>query len=314
MGKVILSCVAWGEFKALLESEIKARFASLNTWSRGTERAPHKPLLVLLAISRCLNDGQRQIPFDQIDKPLIELLENFGPPRKSFHSEYPFWRLQNDGIWELENAENCEARKGNTDAKKTELRKYGVTGGFTEEVFKALSQSDGLAFEVTRQILFAHFPDSFHEDLLDTVGLDFDLVMSKRRKRDPKFREMILSAYEYRCAVCDYNIGLLGRPVGLEAAHIQWHQAKGPDTHENGLALCVMHHKLFDRGVIGLSDEHSLLVSEKSHGNETFDRWVLAFNGQTIRQPQSAKYLPAQEFIAWHRKEVFRQPSRSTGA
>jgi len=311
LGKANLSCVVWREFEALLESKIKAQFASLNTWSRGTERAPHKPLLVLLAIGRCVNENQRQIPFGEIDEPLTELLENFGPPRKSFHSEYPFWRLQNDGIWELENAENCEARKSNTDAKKTELRKYGVTGGFNNEIFEALGSNRELALEVARQILLSHFPDTFHEDLLESIGLDFDMVMSRRRKRDPQFREMILSAYEYKCAVCDYNIGLSGRPVGLEAAHIQWHQAKGPDTQQNGLALCVMHHKLFDRGAIGLSNEHHLLVSEKSHGNDSFDRWVLAFNGKPIRQPQALQHLPAQEFIAWHRKEVFRPPSRS---
>ena len=294
----------------MLDAKIKADFSAMNVWKRNEERAVHKPLLVLFAIGRCLNDNQRQIPFVELDGPLIELLKDFGPPRKSFHSEYPFWRLQNDGIWELRNAEKCEARNSNTDAKKSELRKHGVTGGFTLEVFDSLRSSPELAYEIARDLLASHFPDSFHEDVLEAVGLEPSIVAPTRRRRDPKFRELVLSAYEYRCAICNYDISLLGKTVGLEAAHIQWHQAQGPDTHDNGLSLCVLHHKLFDRGVIGLNDEYQVLVSQTSHGNESFDRWVLAFNGCYIRKPQANDYLPNKKRIAWHRKEVFRAPCR----
>ena len=38
--------------------------------------------------------------------------------------------------------------------------------------------------------------------------------------------------------------------VGLEAAHIRWHQFSGPDINENGLALCSIHHRLFERGAL----------------------------------------------------------------
>ena len=39
----------------------------------------------------------------------------------------------------------------------------------------------------------------------------------------------------------------LGRyPVGIEAAHIRWHSQQGPDEITNALALCALHHTLFD--------------------------------------------------------------------
>ena len=38
------------------------------------------------------------------------------------------------------------------------------------------------------------------------------------------------------------------QPLGLEAAHIKWFQARGPDVVQNGLALCSLHHKIFDLG------------------------------------------------------------------
>lgn len=100
---------------------ILGEFRNLKVWQRGDEQAPHKPLLLLLALGRYVAGSNRLIKYSEIDKPLKELLELFGPPRKSFHSEYPFWRLRNDGIWELENAEGLETRVGQTDAKKSEL-------------------------------------------------------------------------------------------------------------------------------------------------------------------------------------------------
>jgi len=36
-----------------------------------------------------------------LEPDLERLLFEFGPPRKAYHPEYPFWRLQNDGVWEV---------------------------------------------------------------------------------------------------------------------------------------------------------------------------------------------------------------------
>ena len=37
--------------------------------------------------------------------------------------------------------------------------------------------------------------------------------------------------------------------VRLSKDDIKWHQVKGPDSENNGIALCSMNHKLFDSGV-----------------------------------------------------------------
>jgi putative restriction endonuclease len=82
--------------------ELLQRFQNLNVWRRRDERAPHKPLLILLALGRLESGGQRLTPFDQIEEKLARLLEEFGPPRKSPHPELPFYHLTNDGVWEIE--------------------------------------------------------------------------------------------------------------------------------------------------------------------------------------------------------------------
>jgi len=294
-----------------MKIEVLERFRKLKVWQRGDERAPHKPLLLLLALGRYVDGADRLIPYAELDRPLKELLELFGPPRKSYHSEYPFWRLQNDGVWELKNAEVVEKRHGHTDAKKSELIRHGVAGGLTLELFESISHDKTLIKQIATELLEKSFPDSLHQDILESVGLLDAIEFTQRRKRDPKFRELVLQAYEYRCSICGLDLRMGGRELGLEAAHIKWHQAHGPDTVENGLSLCSLHHKLFDRGAIGLSNEHVLLVSESVHGTEGMANWLLTHHGQPIRKPQRPDYLPASDFVGWHRKEVFRSPPRS---
>jgi len=137
-----------------------------------------------------------------------------------------------------------------------------------------------------------------------------DLELTGKLHRDPQFRERVLRAYEYRCAVCGFNVRLGNTLVAVEAAHIKWHQAGGPDQEENGIALCTMHHKLFDRGVFTLSKSLRFQVAETAHGTEGFDEWLMRYHGKEIRPPQSPLYRPKDFFIHWHVKEVFRGPAR----
>ena len=105
-------------FGLMTTKEIIKLFENISVWKRASERAPHKPLLLLMALANCQRRGKRLIPFAEIDGTLRRLLVDFGPYRKSYHTEYPFWRLKNDGIWQLERAELVQTRKSNTDAKK----------------------------------------------------------------------------------------------------------------------------------------------------------------------------------------------------
>lgn len=294
--------------------EIKQQFRQIAVWKRGAQRAPHKPLLLLYALGRCLNDDRRLIPYTDVDRDLRELLIEFGPERKSCHTEYPFWRLQNDGVWELHNAERVEPRKSNNDAKKSELLKYGVSGGLTSEIFDVVRRNPQLVTELALEIMSQHFPDTWYSEILEAVGLEIQFEQSARRKRDPAFREKILIAYQYRCAVCGYDVRLGSQQVALEAAHIKWHQAGGPDVESNGLALCSMHHKLFDRGAFTVLDDMRLCVSQKAHGSTGLSEWLMSFHGLRLKEAQSPTYTPNAGHLDWHQKEVFRGPARDLGS
>ncbi|MDE5052418.1 HNH endonuclease [Niallia taxi] len=281
--------------------ELKTKIQKLSIWKKGDQRAPHKPLLILYALGQMQADSERFIPYEVTKVKLTELLREFGPIRKSYHPEEPFVRLKKDGIWMLDKEVNEKI------PNNRQLINDHVSGGFTSEIFNLLYDNQSLMQEVSQVILDQHFPETLHEDLLDAVGLDFTLYT--RRKRDPKFRDRILRAYGYSCAICGFNVRLAHTLVGIEAAHIKWHQAGGPDTEENGIALCSLHHKLFDRGVFTLTEECRMLVSQDAHGTHGFEEWLMKFNGKLVREPIQAYYYPKQSYLNWHVKEVFRGPS-----
>src|SRR5262245_4015435 len=107
-----------------LQKKILERIQTLKRWKRGEVRAPHKPLLVLLSLARLTQGKERLESFENLEGPLQRLLEQFGPYRRRVHPEYPFWRLQNDRLWEVPNGSSLARRKSNTDPPKSELIKH----------------------------------------------------------------------------------------------------------------------------------------------------------------------------------------------
>ena len=283
--------------------EILNNFQNLKIWKRGDERAPHKPLLALYALAKLARNEGRLIPYEEIDQEVGKLLEDFGPPRKC-QAIYPFWRMQVDQIWEVEKSDNLEFTSSG-DPKKTQLIREQIRGGFKPEVYERLQKDQNLLKSVTEQLL-SHFPDTYHDDLLQAVGLDISEEIQKVSRRSADFRPRVLRAYEYRCAICGYDIRLDNKTIGLEAAHIKWHNHGGPDEEKNGIALCTMHHKLFDYGALTFSDQLEVLVSDRAHGAEAFDAWLLKYHGKKLTAPQRTTYQPDMSFRNWHVREVFR--------
>jgi putative restriction endonuclease len=287
---------------SLDSTELKERIKNLSIWKRGEERAPHKPLLILMALGQLQSKNKRFLPYKEVRKSLTELLIEFGPSRKTHHPEQPFVRLVTDGIWDL----NTSVRKD--EIKDRWLLDHQVVGGFNDEVFTLLNGNENLIREIAEIVLDNHFPDTIHEDILNSVGLDFDKKLNKLR--DPHFRRRILIAYEYRCAVCGFNVRLGDNLIAVEAAHIKWHQAGGPDSVENGIALCAIHHKLFDRGVFTITPSRKILVAERAHGTSGFDEWLMRFHGKDLRNPIRPEYYPKDSYVNWHVREVFHGPAR----
>ena len=112
---------------AMTLNEFIGKLIGLNVWKQGGKRAPHKPLLLLLAVGKAVRGEERLAPFSEIEKTLSGLLRHFGPPSKAFHPEFPFGRLVTDGLWEIPGADSLR-RTRSGDLHTTELRTRGITG------------------------------------------------------------------------------------------------------------------------------------------------------------------------------------------
>ena len=81
---------------------VRGSFQNLNLWKNKGTRAPHKPLLAVWAIGRCLGGQPRLASYELVEKELGVLLRRFGPYRRRTRTDYPFWHLRNDGVWAID--------------------------------------------------------------------------------------------------------------------------------------------------------------------------------------------------------------------
>jgi putative restriction endonuclease len=293
----------------LQDQALAERVRKLKVWKRGGRYAPHKPLLLLLALGRVQRHKPRLVLFEEIEKSLGSLLEQFGPTKTT--PSYPFWRLQKDELWEVQSDRPMRARQGNTDPPVTELRASNAKGGFPSKLDSYLRARPAEVVALAQTVLDDHFPPSLHADIADAADLTLDADSTPRpRIRDPKFRNRILTAYEHRCAVCGYDALLDGRVVGLEAAHVMWHTHGGPSSVDNGLALCPLHHKALDLGLITIAHNHVVLVSSRATGGLSVSQMLLCYHGRPVIGPQHGQPRIHADFQQWHSAQVFKTPER----
>ncbi|MFE1192599.1 phosphorothioated DNA-binding restriction endonuclease [Streptomyces olivaceoviridis] len=292
------------------------RIAKLRQWTKGGTRAPHKPLLLLYALGRFQDDADGGLRYTAVEQDLQRLLTEYGPPHKTTPA-YPFHHLVSDGVWEV----RTDRGPGSPGSGVRDLRETGATGRLAPELRAALRREPDLLGRIARLLLDLHFPPSLHGELCEAVGLDLEPAEAEqlsavRRQRDRRMRELVLTAYEYRCAFCGYDGRIGAVPVGLEAAHVRWWAFGGPDETENGLCLCALHHKLFDKGVLGVGDDHRILVSQRFVGHSPAAReHVIALAGRPLIGPQPGSRPVAAAHRDWHARQVFHgEPRPATAA
>lgn len=291
------------------------RAAKLRQWSRSGTRAPHKPLLFLYALGRFQRDADGELRYSAVEDDLRRLLAEYGPPNRTTPA-YPFHHLVSDGVWEV----RTDRGPGSPGSGVRELREIGAAGRLTPELRAALRREPSLLGRMARVLLDLNFPPSLHGDLCEAVGLELEPTESEqfsavRGRRDPRMREQVLTAYEYQCAFCGYDGRIGAVPVGLEAAHVRWWAFDGPDDVDNGLCLCSLHHKLFDKGVLGIGDSHRILVSQRFVGHSPSAReHVIALAGRPLIGPQPGASPVAAVHRSWHTGQVFHGSPRPAPA
>jgi hypothetical protein len=138
-------------------------------------------------------------------------------------------------------------------------------------------------------------------------------VTREAKLRNRGFRQAIIEAYDFKCAVCGmkiYSPDTLQWEV--EAAHIVPHCSNGKDDILNGLALCRLHHWAFDVGWFALKDDFKIFASRKIQdlsagfgkiGNYDFIGQLL--EDKIIYLPKNQQNNPHPNAIKWHRENIF---------
>ena len=265
---------------------------------RARLRAPHKPLLLLWLFGRRFTSKcSTTAGYSEAEEPVSTLINDFGPPVASAsagrqRAAMPFVHLERE-IWDLRDGSGAVIGP-DAPERGPWLAGRGAVGRLRPGVEQLLADPGTLA-AAARLLLDLHFTPGLAAMICDAVGLDLAVLelaaspavaAARRSLRRPGFPEEVLRAYAYQCAMCGFD-GALGRnPVGLEAAHVRWHSQDGPDVLANGLALCALHHALFDLGVLGLTTELHIRVSSLYMArSDAGRRAVDDLSGQHYREP-----------------------------
>ena len=127
-------------------------------------------------------------------------------------------------------------------------------------------------------------------------------VLTTQRVKQHFFRRAVLSSYRGRCCMSGLSDSRL-----LIASHIvPWSSDRFNRLNpSNGLCLSAIHDRAFDKGLISLADDFTIIVSaDLKRRDDTFVKAVLMpLDGRTIESPE--RFAPKLEFVAWHRSSIF---------
>ncbi len=152
-----------------------------------------------------------------------------------------------------------------------------------------------LQFSELEQAAYEHNP-------LEVVSRRVVHQLLSRPFREAKFKQHIREAYDRTCAFTGLRlINGKGRPE-VEAAHIKPVEAGGSDSIRNGVALSGTVHWMFDRGLLSMRDDYTILKSR--HLNHDVSHLLLPDLKAIV--PDRAHMRPHPHYMEWHRDVCFK--------
>lgn len=186
-----------------------------------------------------------------------------------------------------------------------------VSGGRAVQAVRVISDEECNAILKAGMSEQSPWPERY-----DQVGFDYEIdeppqtplerplieQLVNRRFRDVKFRQHVRIAYDRRCAFTGLRlINGKGRPE-VEAAHIMPVEKDGPDSVQNGIALSGTVHWMFDRGLLSMSDDFTILKSRQLNHDVSH---LLRPDMKAI-VPEDPRLRPHPHYLDWHRTNCFK--------
>ena len=117
--------------------------------------------------------------------------------------------------------------------------------------------------------------------------------------------DQVLASYDFNCALCRMSL-----PAMLNASHIiPWavNKQRRADPR-NGICLCALHDRAFDRGLITVCEDYKIAVSREiktPNASKLHRIGLLEIEGEKINLPD--RFWPDPAALAYHREKIFLQ-------
>lgn len=127
--------------------------------------------------------------------------------------------------------------------------------------------------------------------------------MVKTRVNQSDFRQRVLASYNNRCCITGIAI-----PSLLVASHIvPWAKCEKERLNpKNGLCLNNIHDKAFDQGLITITNDFKVKLSNtllKIKKDKAVQKYFLDYDNQFIMLPD--RFSPSIEFLEYHNQTIF---------
>jgi hypothetical protein len=121
-------------------------------------------------------------------------------------------------------------------------------------------------------------------------------VVAKRRRQHAKFAAQVKANYGKACAMCGIT-----EPDFLVAGHIvAWSEDEQNRLNPaNGLCLCVLHDRAFERGYLILDEEFHIRMNPRIHPDSRLGMYLKDVVGRRLQLP--SVHPPAPELLKRHR-------------
>jgi len=138
------------------------------------------------------------------------------------------------------------------------------------------------------------------EEYIFPLGTERDAFV-RNRVNQAFFRKLVLSSYDQTCCITGLHI-----PELLIASHIKpWKDdTQNRLNPKNGLCLNALHDKAFDRGLLTITPDYRIHISNQLKcTDEIMNAYFQKYHQQVISLPQ--RYHPDKEFLQYHNDVIF---------
>ena len=285
--------------------------------------APHKPIL-LLSVLRLFQSGDllsseikpSPLLFHTFKHLWIKLVPASVPFNPTFY--YPFFHLGSESFWKLVpkpgkciptgigsffQLNDCVAF-AIIDRSLSDFMMNPVCNTILEKTL--VEQYFNIPYCSYTQISIPPLETALIKQIVDS-GVQKNKMVARdadenNYMRGQAFKVVIPQIYDHTCAISRLRLNSFDKSISMvDACHIIPFSESHDDSVGNGIALCPNLHRAFDRGLISISDDYTVLVNCNFAEDSNSVFALSQFEGQPIKLPYNESFYPNRDCLAAHR-------------